>query len=811
MRRLYFEKLNRILVFLISFVLLFNSLGLRAFADEAEDEVGKGKYVSDVFIAYGKTEEDAKKWLVDNGWEPINGDSDLNAGKASFFDDNAVQDQNVAAVMGIRRTGNTEDAVTDMAVMNMKGGYSIPDYETLLKEKKAEIKELINTYLPVIEEFRDNYNGKGSEFGKRRAELAYEILNRFYDGGGDDYMPGDTGMKLGDVFVQGTFQEGNDEGADLEQIVLESSGPAMLVVEVLLAIASDSGKDTWFERARSLTGDELAENLPKYVPEAEGQDIAPSAVNKFLKQHFGDTAKKLQKGWSEVNEELFWFEKYNESNGLWQGEDESDEDYAARLDAHFKDLIDQDETSGKETRSRYDLDAVLYAGLSETEYPGDWGETMYDFFSPDKKGIDSDTDNFLPMAAALSEGQKASLDLVSLKTLLLIGLTSEDAFKKALPDIEKVFADKTEMSIYTGVDRRAFRGGVALTSQALMEQNMGRSAAYDQLWSNTGIVAISSYAAAAVGVISIIGGAVMKSKGITYLNGITRAEVLEAKAKLESTAKKLKDLESLGKNSYVYRSTKENYNIANKQYTYLKSREVPTKMGIAGRWIMGIGGAILVGAAVVKGVQLYKYYQRDMTPIPNMIVDESDIVTYQTDEDGNPVTDDSGNQKKSIDFDTYEYYTAVLCNRQEVGEIGDWQSGVSEYKAQGCGDVADLNADMGQEWLALYTVKSLNKGNPVLADSLKLQYGSNSMPDGTSKALHMFGFMNPCDIADTAYAYNNAKKGIYLFWDEKDASSETASAFSNGNFAIAGMAGLAAGILITTFVLMPKRKKEEFE
>ena len=68
----------------------------KAYADEAK---GSGKYVSDVFIAYGKTEDEAKAWLTKNDWEPVEGD--FNAGKASFFDDNKLQDQNVAAVMGI--------------------------------------------------------------------------------------------------------------------------------------------------------------------------------------------------------------------------------------------------------------------------------------------------------------------------------------------------------------------------------------------------------------------------------------------------------------------------------------------------------------------------------------------------------------------------------------------------------------------------------------------------------------------------------------------------------------------------------------
>jgi len=200
-----------------------------------------------------------------------------------------------------------------------------------------------------------------------------------------------------------------------------------------------------------------------------------------------------------------------------------------------------------------------------------------------------------------------------------------------------------------------------------------------------------------------------------------------------------------------------------------------------------------------------------MKPIPLMIVDEADVVTYVTDDKGSPVLDENGNQKKNIDFDTYEFYNAVKCNRPEVGEIGDWQDGVKEYADHGCADVADLNADMGQEWIALYTVRSENKGNPILADSLKLQYGDSKVPEGCTKALHLFTYTNAVDLGDTAWAFNNDKKGVYFFWDEdvNAFAAETASAFGGGALALAGIGGLLIGALGSTFAGGMRKKKKE--
>ena len=805
------KGMNRIISFLLAGAMIFNLSAMGAYADEAKD-AGSGKYVSDVFIAYGKTEDKAKAWLEKNGWEPVAGD--FNAGKASFFDDNKIQDQNVAAVMGIKRTDDKDKAITDMAVMNMKGGYSLPKYEELIDQKKSEINEMINRFMVVIGEYRANLAKEEDDFGKKRADFAYDMLNKFYDGDPEgENAVNDTGWKLGDFFNTPTRQEGNEEGGDLEQLMLESSGPASLAVETILVVAADTGEETWLERASGLTGDELSENLVKYAPEAEGQDVAPSAIPQYLGQTYGDTAGLLCNQWNDVHDDIIWFESYNKENGLWQQDDETDDDYKERVDQYFDDLKSSDEDAYGEVYDKYNRLTVLYNRLYEVPYEGEWGETLGDFFNPAEDAeFSSNTDHFLPLAAALSDGQRAGLEFLSLEMLLLIGLGTEEGLDQIVPEIQKVFGDKEEIDIFTGVNRAAFRGGVALTSEALMEQNAGKGNAFDKIWDNTGIVAITSYCSAFVGLVTMGVGAYMMKTGVvcitpeSTLRGL-RTDVTEAE--MAVTQYKI---------DHVYGEVPEKLNnnlkTAEAKLAEAKSKTQATSTGVAGRWVLGIGGAILIGAAIVKAVQMYKYYDRKMTPIPRMIVGESDIVTYLTDEKtGKPLLDENGKQKKNIDFNTYEYYTAVKCNRPDVGEIGDWQDGVKEYenKENYCYDIADLNCDMGQEWVALYTVKSKNKGNPVMADSLTMQYGKKGMPEDCKKALHLFTYSNAVDLGDTAWAFNNDKKGVYFFWNEDEMAfaSSTASVFSGRALALAGFGGLILGLAGATLVLRPRRKKEE--
>ena len=77
----------------------------------------------------------------------------------------------------------------------------------------------------------------------------------------------------------------------------------------------------------------------------------------------------------------------------------------------------------------------------------------------------------------------------------------------------------------------------------------------------------------------------------------------------------------------------------------------------------------------------------------------------------------------------------------------------------------------------------------------------------------MFGYKNPVKLDNSkVYCYREDLNGMYLYWkgDENAlTASTTASAFNAGYLALAGIGGLAIGILGTVLVMTKGRKKKE--
>ena len=202
--------------------------------------------------------------------------------------------------------------------------------------------------------------------------------------------------------------------------------------------------------------------------------------------------------------------------------------------------------------------------------------------------------------------------------------------------------------------------------------------------------------------------------------------------------------------------------------------------------ISGVAFAALTVISIVLTVyDLYRFYNVNYTPIPKYIVDEADIT--KADRDGNQI----------VVRNDAAYYTAAMTNRSVKHE---------QYKA--LNNYADLNGDVGKEWLALYYCKNVNAA-PILADSFRVVTGSTSIPEGYTKGIHMFGSNAAANLTDNRYTYNDKLNGMYVYFKtEAAAAAGTASAFSRGAYAMVGGSGLVIGAALgAALTLLIKRKK----
>ncbi|MBR0471022.1 MAG: hypothetical protein IJJ55_07385, partial [Clostridia bacterium] len=504
---------------------------------------------------------------------------------------------------------------------------------------------------------------------------------------------------------------------------------------------------------------------------------------------------------------------------------------------YFDNLKEISETRYDEESARYATVTSYYTVLKDVDYAGAWGDKLYDFFRDEAQtGCGAKLNNFLPLAASLSSGQRAAMDFLSLPTLIKLGSKSDDVMKAEFPSISSVFKDSEtgkeleNISVYSGMNRAIFREGVALTSQALMRKNGGDDP-YEELWGEGGTVDIIFYSALAASIVTIAAGLALHIRAVRAIEAYNDAKnaiqllmaphetsvVIFERAITESLAELRLSSEIFVKRGpeaakeyiehylanleYQESALAESQEFVNKFENQINNLNKPT-MTTLGRWVMGVGGVLLLASAALKFYQMSQFYNRTFTRIPLYIVHEDDIVKYDVDGEGNVV--------KTIDIDQYVYYEVVKCNRQAVGINKKAQTGVSDYASWGCGDAADLKCDIGKQWLALYVNKSREKGDPILADSIVVQYETGTMPEDCTGCLHAFTYTNAMDIGSDAYSYRNDKKGIYLFWkSDADAFMQTASTFNKGYLALAAFGGLAVGIVGTTVALYPKRKKNK--
>ena len=169
------------------------------------------------------------------------------------------------------------------------------------------------------------------------------------------------------------------------------------------------------------------------------------------------------------------------------------------------------------------------------------------------------------------------------------------------------------------------------------------------------------------------------------------------------------------------------------------------------------------------------------------MVDEKDLTGYNKKGD------------KIILKNQSAYYKVVECNRNENDEF---------YKV--LGTCADMNGDVGQQWLALYAVKN-EAMEPIIASSLKAVVDNTQIPAGYKTGIHMFGTDAAFNL-NSIYDWNSDAPSVFVYFKtDTEAVSPASTAGSNftaGNLALSGVAGLGLGAALSAIVMGLNKKKK---
>ena len=413
-----------------------------------------GKYVSEVYVAYGKDAEEAKKTLSDKGFTPVEGN--LNDGGKTY------------AMMGYKTTDNIRDSITDLAVMNMDGNYNTTEYSEILRAKEVKVSEMLTDFMAAIREYRANLKA-----GKAKATVVRDILNKLTDD--------DTGMKMGDLLNSETLQDkvgikqsinhqNPDKLPNLLTIFMQGNSYLITMIETLLAISADTADNTWIDRFSGLDYDTLLDQLEDTRPDLN----TDTKRVQYLDNEYGAVVSQLSTEVAQLRADLIGYEQTGLDVTKATQEDINNTfgDVEALEDEEAQAAVAQKILNWSET-------GAIYEYLKSYEGGNFKKGELLEFFKEESE----DDERYYPMAAALSEGQRGGMEFVTLRSLIRYAFLEPEKLKEEINTDSDLSKTESE-SVYKGINRELFNrdGSIAYTAEATRTNNLASQGGDIQSW-----------------------------------------------------------------------------------------------------------------------------------------------------------------------------------------------------------------------------------------------------------------------------------------------------------------------------------------
>ena len=358
------------------------------------------QFLSEVALVYEDSVEDAQAAIAGTDWKLYN--KDLNSNADYIFDDGVY--------LIYKTSTNVEDAITDLRVMDMYGGYSTTNYKQQLEESRNQYMQAIADLRTATDEFKTLYQA-----GDDMAELAYRQMNYYQDVktvGGTE-----TDMKMGDFFLS------MPEDEKIVQVMMEGNGIVVSNLVSLLAVGISGN-----------SGTSLATRI------AEKYEIKDTLSD----EEYHEDAKTISTSFETIKEKLIRYDALKEEYNL-EDENMSEEEF---------NFITQ------------------YATISELVKGIEYGETTLAEFIKGTwatKDLYPIVAAFTPGQKALVEmGQLETVLKYNSPSKPIAELT--EAVEKMEEGLKDENGNMPTYDVYTGVDREIFKGDFAMTNEAERQQ-----------------------------------------------------------------------------------------------------------------------------------------------------------------------------------------------------------------------------------------------------------------------------------------------------------------------------------------------------
>ncbi|MCR5202880.1 MAG: hypothetical protein K6D02_07335 [Lachnospiraceae bacterium] len=758
----------------------------------------KNEYLKEVVLSYGKTESDAKKWLTDNGYKVVDGD--LNKGT-----DATGKTVNVV-LMGYKTTTNSAEAIRDISLMEMTGGFKTTDINSIIESQSNAIDDSLEQLITLAGEYKVKYKAavKAKAKGKTNNIVAittHDILNKFKE---DDSKKG-----MGDYLLKDFTNEDNKEA--LRNVLIQSNPQTIAVLENYISMATGDKSENWVDKMARLSKNKTFFERQKAIFKTNKRTKA------YIDETYGDYVDSLTDSWKTMQDRLKEaVETTEELSEIKENEDkatdeilneyfEVDTDINTNLDELEGDELVEAHEKVLEKSENVNEEQKYLEAISISEYLSrlNYGDgDLYDFFTKERDFSDGlDRYEVCAVLEALSDGQKLVLgEAIDIYNLIKTSMTNDketyenkDA-KAALKSTNKEIDLVEETSIYAGINRKIFDGDVAITS--LADTRTANNIVYPSkaalAFSSIGIVA--GLAVTGLGVLFVYQGIrEYMGKIISYeVNGFL--DTLTYK-----TTKKI--CNSLFDERYLGVASKTYFEDEAHKATREKAERLLTKYNrVAGSIILGIGVAIAVIGIIISAYNIWKIVDEAKAKLKG---DYSvDIPEFMVD----TITDPNEVE------DNFIYYEAVKCNRNDQNMKG------VKMDYEGLKDFGDINGDSGKYWVTMYTTTDVSAGKPIDPSSFEVKYGDTPYEEGYTQ-IHSFNTRSTgLNLTSPTFNFADKENGTYVRYktmgdsddsDDSDNSVNTASAFSSGKGVMVVLGALFGALISTMVVYLGMRRKKE--